>query len=44
MHVRREWSEVLGIWGFPKSRGTLLGVLRIETIFWGVCIGNYHMA
>ena len=36
------------IWGFPKTRGTLLGVPIIRTrVFWGLCwgpliLGNYH--
>ena len=38
------------IWGFPKIRGTLLGVLIIRIIvFWGLhwgplILGNYHMS
>ena len=41
--------ELLSIWGFPKIRGTLLGVPTIRTIvflglYWGPPIlGNYHM-
>ena len=37
------------IWGFPKIRGTLLGIPIIRTIvFWGLywgpdILGNYHM-
>ena len=39
----------IDIWGFPKIRGTLLGVPIIRTIvFWGLywgppILGNYHM-
>ena len=38
------------IWGFPKIRGTLLGVPIIRTIvFWGLywgplILGNYHLS
>ena len=38
------------IWGFPKIRGTILGVPIIRTIiFWGlywgpIILGNYHFA
>ena len=38
------------IWGFPKIRGTFLGVPIIRTIvywglYWGTLIlGNYHMS
>ena len=37
------------MWGFPKIRGTLLGVPIIRTIvFWGLhwgphILGNYHL-
>ena len=37
------------IWGFPKIRGTFLGVPIIKTIefgglYWGpLILGNYHM-
>ena len=37
------------IWGFPESRGTILGVLIIRIIvygglYWGPpVLGNYHM-
>ena len=37
------------IWGFPKIRGTFLGVLIIRTIvYWGLyrgplILGNYHV-
>ena len=37
------------IWGFPKRRGTILGVPIIRTIvfrglYWGLLIlGNYHL-
>ena len=37
------------MWGFPKIRGTLLGVPIIRTIvFWGLdlgplILGNYHV-
>ena len=37
------------IWGFPKSRGTILGVPIIRTIvfrglYWGpLILGNYHL-
>ena len=37
--------DMLGIWEFPKIRGTILGVpiLRI-IVFWGPPIlGNYHI-
>ena len=39
----------LAIWGFPKIRGTILGVPIIRIIvFWGLywgppILGNYHM-
>ena len=38
-----------GIWGFPKIRGTILGVPIIRTIvYWGLYwgplfLGNYHL-
>ena len=38
-----------GIWGFPKIRGTLLGVPTLRTIvFWGLywgppIMGHYHL-
>ena len=38
-----------GIWGFPKIRGTFLGVPTIRTIvFWGLywgplILGKYHI-
>ena len=40
---------LLSIWGFPKIRGTILGVPIIWTIvFWGLywgplILGNYHI-
>ena len=43
-------SKLCVIWGFPKIRGTFLGVLIIRTIvFWGLywdplILGNYHIA
>ena len=42
-------SSNLAIWGFPKIRGTFLGVPIIRTIvywglYWGTLIlGNYHI-
>ena len=39
----------LGIWGFPKIRGTFFGVPIIRIIvFWGLywgspILGNYHL-
>ena len=39
----------IAIWGFPKIRGTILGVPIIRTIvFWGLywgplILGNYHI-
>ena len=43
-------SQHVPIWGFPKIRGTILGVPIIRTIvFWGLywgplILGNYHMS
>ena len=40
---------IMAIWGFPKIRGTFLGVPIIRTIvYWGLdwgtlILGNYHM-
>ena len=46
----REWIPITSpIWGFPKIRGTFLGVPIIRTIvFWGLywgplILGNYHI-
>ena len=45
--VPREVS--CGIWGFPKIRGTILGVpIRRTIVYWGLywgppISGNYHM-
>ena len=42
-------APALAMWGFPKIRGTLLGVPIIRTIvFWGLywgplILGNYHI-
>ena len=34
-------NKVLLIWGFPKIRGTILGVPRIRTtLFWGLYWGS----
>ena len=46
MEARVSWGL---IWGFPKIRGTFLGVPIIRTIvFWGLywgplILGNYHI-
>ena len=43
------WNLLATIWGFPKIRGTPLGVPIIRTIvFWGLYwgplnLGNYHI-
>ena len=45
----RGTTLVFYMWGFPKIRGTILGVLIIRTIvFWGLywgplILGNYHI-
>ena len=40
----RSWPlirNLCGIWGFPKIRGTILGVPIIRTIvFWGSTLGS----
>ena len=42
-------SSPLDIWGFPKIRGTILGVPIIRTklflgLYWGpLILGNYHL-
>ena len=46
-HEALKWYRF--IWGFPKIRGTFLGVPRIRTIvYWGLywgplILGNFHM-
>ena len=46
-HTVTKWRSC--IWGFPKIRGTILGVPIIRIIvFWGLywvtlILGNYHM-
>ena len=47
--VKGFWKERFVIWGFPKIRGTILGIPIIRTIvYWGLywgslILGNYHI-
>ena len=36
-------TQLLGIWGFPRIRGTILGVPIIRTIVIGVHIGSQNL-
>ena len=44
-----QYEYIKPIWGFPKIRGTILGVPTIRTVvFWGLywgslILGNYHI-
>ena len=47
---KRKMEATIGdIWGFPKIRGTFLGItIKRIIVFWGLCwgppiYGNYHM-
>ena len=50
MMARRGVIAIGLIWGFPKVRGTILGVLTIGmVVFWGLywgplILGNYHVS